>query len=103
MKGSQERRSDCMNLSLKDNLRLSDIVIIICTVYLMLILFKAEAKRLRQLYDRDSQKATGQMLDVILCSAEPGKWPMFLSALEDDGMLKLDMFWLKGRGLHKRF
>ena len=42
------------------------------------------------------------MLDVILRSAEPGKWPMFLSALEDDGMLKLDTFWLKGRGLHKR-
>ena len=49
------------------------------------LLFIDDVIHLRQLYESDRPRATGQMLTILEQSTEPGKWKMFIDALKEAG------------------
>ena len=55
------------------------------SIFFLLYSFLDVVIWLRQLYDQDRPKATGEMLDILEVSDELGKWKMFIDALKEAG------------------
>ena len=55
------------------------------SAFFLLYSFLDAVIRLRQLYDQDRPRATGEMLDILEQSNEPGRWKMFIDALKEAG------------------